>query len=261
VKLVAQNVGVALGTRQALVRASISVAAGELVAVVGPNGAGKSTLLRVLAGLLKPSSGTVVLGDRPLANLTLSERARAIAYLPQDRSIHWPLTVASVVALGRLPHGASLGFLGTSHRLAVEEALAAMELLALRNRPATDLSGGELARVLVARALAQDAQLFLADEPTAGLDPAHQLTLFHRLRQMAASGRGIAVALHDLSLAARFCDRIVLLCSGQTAAEGSPEAVLTPELLAKVYGITARLVRIDGLPLVVTSSELHPPPT
>lgn len=259
-KLVAENVSVALGQRQALVRANLAVGAGELVAIVGPNGAGKSTLLRAMAGLLTPAGGKIALDDRPLAELSLSERARAIAYLPQDRSIHWPLPVSSIVALGRLPHGARLGFLGHAHQQAIDSALIAMELLSLRDRPATELSGGELARVLVARALAQEAQILLADEPTAGLDPAHQLSLFKCLREMAASGSGIAVALHDLSLAARFCDRIVLVKAGQTVADGSPAAVLTPETLAKVYGITARLVQVDGLPLVVTASELHPPP-
>ncbi len=257
--LAAEGLHLALGARNVLSGARLTVEPGQVVAVVGPNGAGKSTLLKCLAGLLTPKAGAIGLDGKSLADWPRDELARAIAYLPQERAVHWPLSVETVVALGRLPHGGRPGAIAGIHRAAVSGAIAAMQLDNLRDRLATELSGGELARVLLARALAQEAGVLIADEPTAGLDPAHQLSLFERLRQMAQEGRRILVALHDLSLAARYCDHIVLLKDGRSVADGPPDAVLTEELLGKVYGIKARLVRIDGTPLVVTSSELHLP--
>lgn len=255
-RLEARDITVALGRRRVLEGASLAAAGGELIAILGPNGAGKSTLLRSMAGLLKPIAGAVTLDGTDVNAWDRAALARAIAYLPQSRAVHWPLSVENVVCLGRLPHGAGPGRMRPADRAAVEAALVAMDLIALRERPATELSGGELARVLVARALAQEAQTLLADEPTAGLDPAHQMALFDKLRRIAGEGRSVVVALHDLSLAARYCHRIVLLKDGRTLAAGPPDAVLSSERLAAVYGIEARLVRIDGLPLVVTASEL-----
>lgn len=255
-KLEVQDIVVALGRRQVLGGASLQAAAGEMIAIVGPNGAGKSTLLRTMAGLLRPMAGSVLLDQRDLARWARADMARAIAYLPQARAVHWPMSVENVVALGRLPHGSGPGRLRGADRSAVHSALASMDLTELRTRPATELSGGELARALVARALAQEAQVLLADEPTAGLDPAHQMALFEKLRQIAAEGCTVIVALHDLSSAARYCDRIVLLKNGRTLADGPPDTVLSSDWLAEVYGIEARLVRIDGLPLVVTAAEL-----
>ncbi len=258
--LAGENLQLALGARNVLSGARLTVESGQVVAVVGPNGAGKSTLLKCLAGLLTPTAGTILLNGKTLADWPRDELARAIAYLPQERAVHWPLSVETVVSLGRIPYGGRPGAIAGMHRAAVSGAIAAMQLDDLRDRLATELSGGELARVLLARALAQEASVLIADEPTAGLDPAHQLSLFERLRQMAQEeGRCILVALHDLSLAARYCDHIVLLKDGRSVADGPPEAVLTEELLGQVYGIKARLVHIDGTPLVVTASELHLP--
>lgn len=258
--LVADRISVTLGTRLVLNAASLAVRPGEMIAVIGPNGAGKSTLLRSLAGLIRPQSGAVMLDGQALADLQRAQLARAIAYLPQDRSVHWPLSVETIVGLGRMPYGGRPGALAGHDRAAVQSALTALDLIELRERPATELSGGELARVLLARALAQEANILLADEPTSGLDPAHQLALFDRLRTMTAEGKAVVVALHDLSHAARFCDRIVVLKQGRVLADGLPEIVLTSDLLASVYGIKARLVHIDGMPLVVSASELHVPP-
>jgi iron complex transport system ATP-binding protein len=221
---------------------SAAVAAGELVGLLGPNGAGKTTLIRAALGL-HPAEGHIALGDRPLAALTPRERALRAAYIPQDRTVAWPITVETLVGLGRLPHRAS----DAEDRAATEAALHTMELEALCDRPATELSGGERARALIARALAQDAPLMLADEPTAGLDPAHALTLMAAFRRLAAAGRGVLVSLHDLGLAARACDRLILLDRGRVAADGPPEAVLTTGRLAAVYGITAHIARdADG---------------
>jgi iron complex transport system ATP-binding protein len=222
------------GGRRVLDGVSVTVDAGELVGLLGPNGAGKTTLMRAALGL-QPSEGRVTLGGAALDRLPARERAMRAAYVPQDRSIAWPVSVETVVGLGRLPHRAP----PAADRAAIDAALAAMELEPLRDRPATELSGGERARALVARALAQDAPLVVADEPTAGLDPGHAIALMARFRGLAEAGRGLLVSLHDLGLAARWCDRLLLLHDGRLVAEGAPAAVLTPERLAAVYGITA----------------------
>ena len=254
--LEARGVSVELGGRPVLDRVDLVVAPGELVAIVGPNGAGKSTLLRALAGLVPPDAGTVQLAGRAVAALDASARARAVAYLPQDRIVHWPLAVEAVVELGRLPHRGLAD--PVRDRLAVTEALRAMDVAAFAGRPVTALSGGERARVLLARALAQEAPILLADEPTAGLDPAHALALFEHFARLARDGRGVAVALHDLSLAARYCSRVLMLKAGRAVASGTPREVLTPESLASAYGIHATLDDIGGIPVVVAREALSP---
>ena len=233
------------GARAVLDRVSARIGQGELVGLLGPNGAGKTTLMRAALGL-QPATGGIAFGGIPLATLPPRLRALRAAHIPQDRSIAWPLTVAALVALGRIPHRAS----AAEDAAAVDRALAAMELAPLRDRPATALSGGERARVLIARALAQDAPLLLADEPTAGLDPAHALGLMSTFRALARDGRGILVSLHDLGLAARWCDRLILLDRGRVAADGPPLEVLTPSRLAAVYGITAHLATDASGPIL-----------
>jgi iron complex transport system ATP-binding protein len=239
------DVRVSRSGRTVLGGVSARVAGGELVGLLGPNGAGKTTLMRAALGL-QPAAGTIALGGASLTGLTARARALRAAYIPQARTIAWPITVAALVGLGRLPHRAG----AAADAAAVEGALAAMELGALRDRPATELSGGERARVLIARALAQAAPLMLADEPVAGLDPAHALGLMAAFRALAREGRGVLVSLHDLGLAARCCDRVVLLDRGRVAADGAPEAVLTPDRLAAVYGITAHLGRDASGPIL-----------
>jgi iron complex transport system ATP-binding protein len=177
--------------------------------------------------------------------------ARTLAYLPQERLVHWGLTARAVVALGRLPYQPFGMGESAADRAAVDAALAAMDSVHLAHRPVPELSGGERARVLVARALSQEPRVLLADEPAAGLDPAHQLTLFRHLADLAAGGRTVIAALHDLSLAARFCHSIALVHEGRTLAAGPPEDVLTPEHLAAAYGIAARYRSIDGVPVVL----------
>ncbi len=241
------------GSRRVLDAVSLTIAPGEVVGLLGPNGAGKTTLLRAALGL-QPASGAISLGDAPLDRLDARARALRAAYVPQDRSLAWAISVEALVALGRLPHRAG----ADADRAAVDAALADMDLGAFRGRPATELSGGERARALIARALAQDAPLLLADEPTAGLDPMHQLALMATLRRLAARGRGVLVALHDLGLAARWCDRLVLLRAGRLVADGPPETVLTADRLAAVYGVTAYLGRDAGGPLVVPTGLARP---
>jgi len=230
--------------------------AGEMTAVIGPNGAGKTTLLRVLAGLLTPAGGTVSLDGRRIADWQPQELARALAYLPQERIVHWALSARAVVALGRLPYQPLGAGVSAADREAISAALAAMDVAHLADRPVLEMSGGERARVLVARALAQEPAALLADEPAAGLDPAHQLTLFRHFTKLASVGRTVVVALHDLSLAARFCHRIVLMQAGRAVAAGTPEDVLRVEHLAAVYGIKGRYATLDGVPVVLATDLL-----
>jgi len=228
---------------------TLHVAPGEVVGLLGPTGAGKTTLLRAALGLA-PSTGGVALGGAPLARLDARARALRAAYLPQERTLAWAISVEALAALGRLPHRAG----AAADRTAVAAALAEMDLAGFERRAVDRLSGGERARALIARALAQEAPLLLADEPTAGLDPAHQLALMASFRRIARAGRGVLVALHDLALAARWCDRIVLLASGRLVAEGRPEEVLTPDLLARVYGVSAFRGRDADGPILVPTA-------
>jgi iron complex transport system ATP-binding protein len=245
-----QGLRVTLKGREVLRGLDLVAHAGQLTAVIGPNGAGKSTLLRALVGVL-PASGGIALDGRPVSGWERTARARAVAYLPQERSVHWSLTARAVVGLGRLPHRPLGVGQSAADEAAIDAALAAMDATHLSSRPVPELSGGERARVLAARALAQEPRALLADEPAAGLDPAHQLGLFRHLAALATSGRTVIVALHDLSLAARFCHSIVLIHRGRTLAAGSAEDVLTDAHLAAAYGISARYRVVDGVPVVV----------
>ena len=255
-RIEASGLHMRLGSREVLRGLEFAAHAGELTAVIGPNGAGKTTLLKVLAGLLTPGAGAVSLGGSAIAGWPPGQRSRSLAYLPQERITHWALSARAVVALGRLPHQPMGAGESVADVRAIDAALAAMDIAHLANRPVPEMSGGERARVLVARALAQEPVALLADEPAAGLDPAHQLVLFHHFTALAAAGRTVVVALHDLSLAARFCHRIVLMQAGRTIAAGAPEDVLKSEHLAAVYGIKARYERIAGVPVVLVADRL-----
>lgn len=234
--LEAQQICVSLGGVPIVHDLNLSLGKGELVGLIGANGSGKSTLLRALAGLLPLQSGQVLLEGTPLHRQEPRRVAQTMAYLPQDPQCHWPLTANRVVALGRLPFQGCSSELDAEH---VTRALAAVDALHLRGRLVTELSGGERARVFLARALAGDPALLLIDEPAAGLDPYHQLALMEMLQTLASQGRGVLLALHDLGAAARFCQRLVVLDHGQQLASGDPATVLTDALLAQAYGITA----------------------
>ncbi len=249
--IAAQAIALRLAGRRVLENIGMTLVRGELVGIIGPNGAGKSSLLKVIAGQRLADAGTITIDGRPCPGIDRRDLARALAYLPQERLVHWPLPVEDVVALGRLPHGSTGTALSSSDRSAVNGAITTMDLEALRHRPATELSGGELVRTLIARTLAQETPYVLADEPVAGLDPAHQIALFERLRALAEAGRGIAVALHDLTLAVRYCHRVVVLAGGRGIAAGAPREVLTAELVRRVYGVEAFAGEIAGLPAVL----------
>jgi iron complex transport system ATP-binding protein len=221
--------------------ATLDLRPGELTLLVGPNGAGKTTLMRALAGLL-PSEGTIALQDKPLAAFSVRDRARQIAYLPQGHTFHWPMNVAAVVALGRHPHADAFTPLADEDRAAVARAIAATAIEPWAARAVTTLSGGERARVALARALATQAPVLLADEPTMSLDPRHQLVVMELLARAAHDGGAVLAIVHDLALAARFADRVVMMERGRIVAEGSPRNVLTPERIADVFAVEATIM-------------------
>lgn len=240
-----ENLSASLSGRRVVDGVSLTVGKGSFTGLIGPNGAGKSTFLRACLGLV-PASGRIHLDGVDLAGLRAAERARHLAYLPQERETAWAMSVEAVVALGRLPHHARFAAPSERDRAAVEAALARMDLSAFRKRAVTSLSGGERARVLIARALAQETPALLADEPLAGLDPQHQIALMRLFRELAEEGRIVVASMHDLTLAARWCDRLLLLNGGRPYAEGRPEAVLTAQTIEDVYKVEAFIGAATG---------------
>lgn len=213
---------------------------GEVTAICGPNGAGKSTLLSCLAGLIEPEGGEVLLDGRLLAGIPPRDRARSIGYLPQTPEVAWDVSVDTLVALGRLPWPAAPG------AAAIEAALAAMDLQPLRSRPVSRLSGGERARALLARVLAGEPRWLLADEPLANLDLAHAAGLMAALRRQARAGAGVVLVLHDLAMAMNHADRVLVLHQGAVAADGAPQQALDQNVLARVWGVSARWLGDPG---------------
>jgi len=238
VNVTLNDVGVTLGRRVVVHGVSAAFGAGTLTGIVGPNGAGKSTLARAMLALV-PASGTVRVDDVDAAAMPRGKLARRIAYVPQGQSLHWPLTVERLVGLGRLPHLTPMSRISEADSAAIERAMARADVLDLRDRIATELSGGERARVLFARALAVEAPALIADEPLASLDPGHQIDVMDMLRAEAAGGALVIAVLHDLTLAAQYCDRLLLIDEGRIVADGTPADVLTAERLRAVYGIDA----------------------
>lgn len=251
-------VSVTLGRRQVLDGIDATFHAGTLVGIVGPNGAGKSTLARAMLALV-PAQGRILIDGGDIHALRRDDLARRIAYLPQGQTLHWPLTVERLVGLGRMPHLGPMSRIGAADHDAVERAMARADVTDLRHRVATELSGGERARVLLARALAIGAPAMVADEPLASLDPGHQIDVMDLLRAEAHAGALVMAVLHDLTMAARYCDRLLLIDQGRLVADGTPEAVLTPTNLREVYGIDAT-VQLDGAWPTVTTfgrSTIH----
>ena len=235
--LTADRVGVDFRTTVALESASLELGEGEMVGLIGPNGAGKTTCLRALAGLLPPTRGVVMFRGKDIATASRKVLARAISYLPTGAPCHWPMSVRRVISLGRLPHLANQDGLKKSDESVIDDVMEQADVVQFAERPVTTLSSGERMRVMVARALAQSPKALLADEPVATLDPYHQLRVMELLADLAWRGGGVLAVMHDLSMAARFCDRLVLLVDGAIVAEGTPEAVLTPDRLRAAYGV------------------------
>ncbi len=258
--LKATAVTVRRGRRAVLTTVDCQVRPGELVVLVGPNGAGKSTLLRAMSGLLAVHAGAIRLDGEPLQSIAPAERGRRLGYLPQNGECAWPLTVERLVALGRLPHQAPWRRPQAADARAIEAALAACELEPLRQRPVTTLSGGERARVMLARALAAEPSILLADEPVASLDPYHQLHLMDLLRGAVDRGMGVLVVLHDLTLAARYGDRISVLQDGSVVAAGGIAEVLCPAVLGPVYGVGFDIARVAGHTVLLPRQPQRPAP-
>ncbi len=254
--LTAQGLNVELTGRIVLKDVSLSLSSGHLVALVGPNGAGKTTLLRALAGLL-PSDGAIHVGGETLSSLALRERARRFAYLPQGHIVHWPLPARDIVALGRYPHGATdPARLSPKDFEAVQRAMRATDVVGFADRRVTELSGGERSRVALARVLAVEAPVILADEPTASLDPRYQLDVMKSLRAAADQGVLVIVVTHDLGLAARFADHLLVLKEGRLVAQGAPATALSEQVMADVFRISAFRAEFERAMVVVPWAEI-----
>jgi iron complex transport system ATP-binding protein len=254
--LTAQGLGVTLAGRVVLNDISVSLAGGHLVALVGPNGAGKTTLLRALAGLV-PSEGAIHVCGDALSSLPLRERARRFGYLAQGHIVHWPLPARDIVALGRYPHGATdPSRLTPTDSEAVLRAMQVADVVAFSERRVTELSGGERSRVALARVFAVEAPVILADEPTSSLDPRHQIDVMKSLRSAADKGTLVIVVTHDLGLAARFADRVLVLSDGRLVSQGAPAEALSEHVMADVFRISAFRAEYQREAVIVPWAEI-----
>ncbi|WRH17654.1 ATP-binding cassette domain-containing protein [Microbacterium sp. JZ37] len=245
-RVVFERVTVALGGREVVHAASFAAEEGEVVGLLGPNGSGKSSLLRTLYRAVRPVSGSVRIGDRDVRALRGREAARAVAVMLQDPATDFDLTVEETVLLGRAPHRASFGRDSAADLQIAEDAMRRTETERLRDRMVATLSGGQRQRVMLARALAQQSPVLVLDEPSNHLDIAHQHELMSTARDL---GQTVLAALHDLNLAAQYCDRVVLLDQGRVVASGTPVDVLEPAVIRSVFGVEARVLGEPSAPV------------
>lgn len=255
-ELIAQKLAVTLGSRSVLRDVSARMRPGRITAILGPNGSGKTTLIKSLAGLIPIDGGQVKLGERIIARVPERERARVIGYLPQDGIAHWNIGVRELVALGRLPHRAPFAGPSPEDAMEISAALAATDTMHLAGRRVQELSGGERARVLLARVLAGAPKWLLADEPLASLDPSHQFGMLDQLRGLAATGMGVVIVLHDLIQAARIADDVLILKEGEVVVFGQQKHALNPGTIHTAFGVTASMVELwDGTKVPVTTGR------
>lgn len=237
---------------------SFDVKAGEVLGLIGPNGAGKSTVLGSLAGIDKPDSGSILVDGRNIASLSAHERAQRLGWVEQHGKVNWPLSVERLITLGRIPHLPPWGQLTDIDLLAVENAIEKADCDSIRKRQVPSLSGGERARVLLARALAAEPTVLFADEPVSSLDLGHQLQTMQLLRDYASNKRAVVIVMHDLSLAVRYCNRLLLMHEGRLVATGEPAAVLSHQNIAEVYGVSV-VTGCESVPWVVPEHLLNTP--
>ncbi len=240
------NIGVSITGKVILESINLELNSGELVVLLGANGAGKSSLLRSALGLAQVSTGESLIDEQLVTTLSSANRAKKVAYLPQKRPLAWPIKVFDVVSLGRYAYGVNLGRLKNDDLEFVEAAITSCGLEQLRNRRVDTLSGGEAARVHVARAFAANAALLLADEPTAALDPKHQLDVMQLIRRYVDMGGGALVVGHEASLAARFADRLVWMREGKIVEDGTVKKTMTAAMMANIYGVSAQISEVAG---------------
>ncbi len=253
--LSAREISVRLGGRTILDNVSVTLSPQEFVALVGPNGAGKTTLIKALAGLI-PCFGKIEIEGRDRDAMKPRERAKALAYLPQGHEFSWPLPAAEIVALGRYPHADPFSPVSADDRQAVAQALELTGMKDFATRIVTTLSGGERARIALARVLATQAKILLADEPTMSLDPRHQFVVMEILRRTARKGGAVLAVAHDLALAARYADRVLILDKGRIIADGTPDAALTAERIGTIFGVEADMVTLGGATVPVVRRAL-----
>jgi iron complex transport system ATP-binding protein len=254
-RLRATNINVRYGGHSIVNGADLILNKGELTILAGPNGAGKTTLARAVAGLSE-HEGEVLLNGVALSKLSPREKARAMAYLPQGHQYHWPMSVADIVALGREPHSDMFSRSTPADRQAIEAALRMTGVESLAGRTITTLSGGERARVALSRALATQANVMIADEPIASVDERNQLIIMDLLKTVARSGTAVLAIIHDLSLAMRFADRVVLMQNGRIVANDVPQAVLTTERIADIFGVVVERVETAHGPALIPSHSV-----
>ena len=241
-----QNVSVELGERDVIKGVSADFHPGALTGVIGPNGAGKTTLLRALAGILPIQAGEISLDGEPVEAFTRKETARRVGYHGQKQEPTFPFRVDETVMMGRYPHLGRLSPETETDREAVDTALRDMDAAGLASRTLNELSGGELQRVLIARTLAAQTPVLLLDEPFANLDVRHCLDILEILRAQAREGRTVVVSVHDLNLAHRYCDELLLLYEGEILAQGNAGSVLTPRLIKQAFHVRAQILPVNG---------------
>lgn len=242
-KLATHQISLEINGKPILAGTSLAFEAGQVVALAGPNGAGKSSLLKILAGVMPATSGSVLVGRDLMSRLSPRERAQRLAYLAPDGRSAWPMTVERIVALGRAPHLQPLRSLNAGDMAAIDAALASCDIEHLRHRSFATLSSGERARTLIARTLCTGADILLLDEPTAALDPKHQLKVMQIARAEADRGALVVIAMHDLELMAAYADRVILMQAGEIRADGIPSDSLGAGYLREVFEVDAP----DGL--------------
>lgn len=237
---------------------NLIIPSGQVTAIVGPNGCGKSTLLAGLARLHKPCAGQVLLDGKVIGSLPSRDVARRLALLPQDASAPDGLTVSELIRFGRQPHQSLLRQWSEEDQAIVEAALVAADLVDLADRPLESMSGGQRQRAWIAMAIAQATPLLLLDEPTSALDLGHQIEVFELIRQLAAAGKTVVMVVHDLSSACRYADHLIAMHQGHIVASGSPQDIVTPELVEHLYGVRCTLLRdpLSGTPVIAGVSKL-----